>query len=221
MLSDPSQRVPLESLPVFPLPNAVLFPDQRMPLHIFEPRYRQMVRDALESRPFIVLSQLEQDSKDDPPRFASIATIGRITAHQRLSDGRFNIVLEGMVRARLEEVPSDKMYRLVRAAPILEPQGDEADAPASDRMALVSLVSRVMQKARERAPDLEFVLPEGVTAARLAFLVADKLLVEGSARQRVLEATDTDTRLRRCAEGVAALLSDIAPRDMSDARRWS
>lgn len=221
MLSDPSQRVPLESIPVFPLPNAVLFPDQRMPLHIFEPRYRQMVRDALESQPFIVLAQLDADSADDPPKFSSIATIGRITAHQRLSDGRFNIVLEGMVRAHIDEVPCDKMYRRVRCTPILEPQGPDADAPAADRMALVSLVSRVMQKARERAPDLEFVLPEGVTAARLAFIVADKLLVDGAARQRVLDAMDTPTRLRRCAEGVAALLSDIAPRDTGDARRWS
>lgn len=212
MLSDPSQRVPLESIPVFPLPNTVLFPEQRIPLHIFEPRYRQMVRDALESQPYIVLSLLVPDSREDPPRFATIATIGRITAHQRLSDGRFNIILEGMVRASLEEVPCDKLYRRVRCTPILEPQGDAADAPASERMALVSLVSRVMQRARERAPDLEFVLPEGVTAARLAFIVADKLLVDGAARQRVLEAPDTPSRVRRCAEGVAAVLSEISPK---------
>jgi ATP-dependent Lon protease len=213
--------VPLDGVPVFPLPNAVLFPEQRMPLHIFEPRYRQMVRDALESQPYIVLAYQSPKAISDPPPFASLATIGRITAHQRLSDGRFNIVLEGMVRAELTEVASDKLYRRAHCKPLLEPQGDEADAPASERMALVSLVGRVMQRARERAPDVEFVLPEGITAARLAFMVADKLLVDGFARQRVLEAPDTMTRLRRCTESVAAVLSEIAPKDQGDARRWS
>jgi Lon protease-like protein len=221
MLSDPSQRVPLESMPVFPLPNAVLFPEQRMPLHIFEPRYRQMVRDALESKPFIVLACLPEKPSGDPPALPRIATIGRITAHQRLSDGRFNIVLEGMVRAVIDEVPSEKQYRLVRCAPILEPQAEAADAPAAERMALVSLVGRVMQRARERSPDLEFVLPEGISAARLAFLVADKLLIDGTARQRVLEADTGPARVQRCAEGVAALLSELAPRTSADSRSWS
>jgi ATP-dependent Lon protease len=213
--------VPLESVPVFPLPNAVLFPEQRMPLHIFEPRYRQMVRDALESQPYLVMAYQSPHEKGDPPAFSQIATIGKIVAHQRLSDGRFNIVLEGMVRATVEEVASDKPYRRVQCAPIVEPQGDAADAPASERMALVSLVGRVMQRAREKSPDLEFVLPEAVTAARLAFMVADKLLVDGAARQRVLEASDALARLRRCTEGVAAVLSEITPKGQGDARRWS
>jgi hypothetical protein len=78
-----------------------------------------------------------------------------------------------------------------------------------------------MQRAREKSPDLEFVLPEAVTAARLAFMVADKLLVDGAARQRVLEASDALARLRRCTEGVAAVLSEITPKGQGDARRWS
>lgn len=192
-----------------------------MPLHIFEPRYRQMVRDALESQPFVVLAYQSPRETGDPPAFAKIATIGRITAHQRLSDGRFNIILEGQVRVAIEEVQSDKLYRRVQCAPIAEPQNEAADAPASERMALVSLVGRVMQRAREKAPEVEFVLPEGVTAARLAFMVAEKLLVDGAARQRVLEASDTATRLRRCTESVAALLSEIAPKSAGDARNWS
>jgi Lon protease-like protein len=206
---------------VFPLPNAVLFPEQRMPLHIFEPRYRQMVRDALESQPYLVMAYQSPQETGDPPACSRIATIGQIVAHQRLSDGRFNIVLEGMVRATVEEVASDKPYRRVQCTPIVEPQGADADAPASERMALVSLVGRVMQRARDKSPDLEFVLPEAVTASRLAFLVADKLLVDGASRQRVLEAPDAVARLRRCTEGVAAVLSEITPKAQGDARRWS
>ncbi len=214
--------VPLEAVPVFPLANAVLFPEQRLPLHIFEPRYRQMVRDALESQPYIVMAHQSPHEKGDPPAFAKLATVGKIVAHQRLSDGRFNVVLEGMVRVAVEEIPSEKLYRMVRCSAIPEPHGDAADAPASERMALVSLVGRVMQRAREKSPDLEFVLPDGVTAARLAFMVADKLLVEGASRQRVLEAVDTTARLRRCTEAVAELLADITPKSAaSDARRWS
>jgi Lon protease-like protein len=221
MLSDPSQRVPLESIPVFPLPNAVLFPEQRMPLHIFEPRYRQMVRDALASQPYLVLACIPAGDDGAVPALPPIATIGRIVAHQRLSDGRFNLVLEGLVRAALDEVPSESLYRRVRCTPRLEPQGALADAPAAERMALISLVGRVMQRARERAPDLEFVLPEGLSAARLAFLVADKLLVDGGARQRVLDADTGEERVRRCTEGVAALLAELHPRSDADGRRLS
>jgi len=214
-------EISLDAVPVFPLPNAVLFPEHRLPLHIFEPRYRQMVRDALESQPFIVLAFQSPNEHREPPPLAKIATIGKIVAHQRLSGGRFNIILEGQVRAAIEEVPSDKLYRRVRCVPIAEPQGPQAEAPASERMALISLVGRVMQRARERVPDIEFVFPESVSAAKLAFMIADKLLIDGAARQRVLEAPDTVTRLRCCTEGVAALLSEIGPKSVGNARHWS
>ncbi len=220
MLEDPARKVLPSTLPLFPLPNCVLFPEQQMPLHIFEPRYRQMVRDALDSEPYIVVAQLVSSESPGEPAFSPIATIGKITAHQRLSDGRYNIVVEGVIRASLDEIDSEKLYRMVRCTPLAEPQGPLADAPVGERMALLSLVGRVMQIARERSPGVSFVMPEGVTAARLAFRVADKLLVDSPARQSVLDADTGVSRVRRATEAVAELLTEIQPVDESTTR-WS
>jgi ATP-dependent Lon protease len=215
-------------LPVFPLPNAVVFPEQQLPLHIFEPRYRQMVRDALEQNPLsatsvgpcLVIAKLVSSTQPGEPPFASIATIAKITAHHRLSDGRYNIVVEGLVRAHVEEIESDKLYRRVRCTPIAEPQGALADAPIAERMALMSLVAQVMQIARERSPGLEFVMPPELTAARMAFRVADKLLVDSAARQSVLELDTGVARVRRTTEAIAELLTEIQPKQET-ATRWS
>src|SRR6266568_3715474 len=83
---------------LFPLPNAVLFPHLVMPLHIFEPRYRQMTRDALAGDRFIAMVLLQpgwESEYEALPAIHSVACLGRIQAEQRLPDGRFNIQLRG------------------------------------------------------------------------------------------------------------------------------
>ena len=103
---------------LFPLPNLVFFPQAMQPLHIFEPRYRQMVNDALEGDRFITLVlPMPGWEKDyaDKPALHSIACVGRILADQRLDDGRFNLLLRGLARVRLiKEISSKKLYRSAR-----------------------------------------------------------------------------------------------------------
>lgn len=209
MLADPSSRIPLENLPVFPLPGTVLFPDQQLPLHIFEPRYRQMTRDLLEGAPFLVVALLTGDG--ERPTFEPVATVGRLLTHQRLADGRYNILVEGAVRVRAEELPSERLYRRVQCAPLLEPQGPEALVAEADVAAMLALAGMVMQEARKRSPGLRFEPPAGLEPARLAWRVADRLLVEPSQRQRVLEAPTARERVLRTTEGLSALLTDLAP----------
>src|SRR5262245_32721223 len=82
--------------PVFPLPDVVLFPHVALPLHIFEPRYRQMVSDALEEERYIAMALLkpgwETDYEGRPP-IHEMVCLGRITAEERLPGGKYNIVL--------------------------------------------------------------------------------------------------------------------------------
>src|SRR5437879_2522991 len=80
-LLDPTLRVPLETMPVFPLPRTVLLPEQKLPLHIFEPRYRAMVRDALTSSPYIAIALVQDPTAHEPPAFCPTATVGKIVAH--------------------------------------------------------------------------------------------------------------------------------------------
>ncbi|HZZ81753.1 MAG TPA: LON peptidase substrate-binding domain-containing protein, partial [Gemmataceae bacterium] len=101
---------------LFPLPNLVFFPQVMQPLHIFEPRYRQMTADALEGDRFIALVLPRPGWEKEyagKPEIHSVACLGRILAEHKLDDGRFNILLRGIARIRiLEEATTDKLYRV-------------------------------------------------------------------------------------------------------------
>ena len=101
-------------IPIFPLGGALLFPRAQLPLHIFEPRYRTMVRDALGSDGLIAMIQPKDEAK--VPRLFEVGCIGRIIASEELDDGRFNIVLEGVGRFRVaDEVQVSTPYRQIDA----------------------------------------------------------------------------------------------------------
>src|ERR1019366_9533561 len=99
---------------LFPLPNLVFFPHVMQPLHIFEPRYREMTADALAGDRFIALvlpAPGWEDDYDGAPALHSIGCLGRIVAEQKLEDGRYNILLRGFARIRiLKELGSKKLY---------------------------------------------------------------------------------------------------------------
>lgn len=102
---------------IFPLPDVVLFPHALLPLHIFEPRYRTMIDDALETDRLIALARLKDDYQDfyhtkHAPIYDKVC-LGRVTADQKLPDGRYYLILEGVVRATiLDESETDKPYRV-------------------------------------------------------------------------------------------------------------
>jgi Lon protease-like protein len=101
-------------VPVFPLAGALLFPRAQLPLHIFEPRYRAMIRDALAGNRLIAMVQ-PRDSGDRPALF-SVGCLGHIASVEELADGRFNIVLDGLGRFRIAaEAKVDTLYRQVDA----------------------------------------------------------------------------------------------------------
>src|SRR5690349_4258813 len=116
-------------LPLFPLPNVVLFPNVFLPLHIFEPRYREMVADALASDRMIGMVLLrpgwDREYEGRPPIYP-IGCSGVMTHVERLSDGRYNIVLRGLERFRIVEEDHERAYR--RA--LVEPLHERPPAPA-------------------------------------------------------------------------------------------
>jgi uncharacterized protein len=104
--------------PLFPLPNVVLYPHVMLPLHVFEPRYRQMTADALAGDRLIAMALLrpgwEADYEGRPQLYDTVC-LGKVVADQPLDDGRYNLLLRGLARARiLGEVPGDKLYRIAR-----------------------------------------------------------------------------------------------------------
>ena len=114
---------------LFPLPNLVFFPQVVQALHVFEPRYRQMLADAIATDQLIALVALKEDwedTYDGLPEVEEVACLGRITQYEVLPDGRYNLRLRGLVRLRLEdEVPSGKLYRQFRAEAVPDILSDD------------------------------------------------------------------------------------------------
>ncbi len=101
-------------IPLFPLPNVVLFPGVPLPLHVFEPRYRAMVRDVKDGHGMIGMALLKGDWRGDyygSPEIFSIGCAGRIVSHEALADGRFNILLHGVREFCIEREVSGGEYR--------------------------------------------------------------------------------------------------------------
>ena len=123
---------------LFPLPGVVMFPHSILPLHIFEPRYRQMTEDALGSDQLITIVQIRPPGEWESPALPSLerfGCIGRIFKHDRLPDGRFNFLLLGRKRVELtREIPSGKLYRMSEVRVIEDIPPDEPDESSRDEL---------------------------------------------------------------------------------------
>jgi uncharacterized protein len=144
------------TIPIFPLPNVVLFPSVFLPLHIFEPRYRQMVEDALRGDRIIGMVLLrpgwEGNYEGRPPVYP-IGCAGVITHAERLPDGRYNIVLRGMEKFRVTAEDHSRAYRIAEVESINEPPAENCRAEMrGERRRLEALL--VPQPEGQRPPTL-------------------------------------------------------------------
>jgi Lon protease-like protein len=189
------------TIPLFPLPNVVLFPGVFLPLHIFEPRYRAMIGEALDGDRLIGMVLLkpgyEAEYEGRPPIYP-IGCSGLITHAERLADGRFNIVLQGLERFRVREEDDSRVYRV---GIIERLSGDTA--AASDEPALRELRHRIehlLTPMVERAGG-EINVPPSMTDVDVIHALAQYLDLAPIEKQALLER---DTVLAR-----AAALADL------------
>ena len=129
---------------LFPLPNLVLFPHMVQPLHIFEPRYREMTADALAGDRLIALVLLRpgwEAGSQAQPAIHPVACLGKIIGDQRWPDGRFNLLLRGIVRVRIEEqLVTGKPYRSARVKRLPDRKQTKTPTQASLRRKLADLL---------------------------------------------------------------------------------
>ncbi len=186
-------------LPLFPLPTVVLFPNVFLPLHIFEPRYREMVADAVASDRMIGMVLLrpgwERDYEGRPPVYP-IGFIGVITHVERLQDGRYNIVLRGVERFRIVEENAERSYR--RA--IVEPMHDLA-VSTGDRSTIRSLRTRLEQLLAPAVDkDSEPRVPAAMPDEDLVHALAQYLDLEPLEKQALLETPSLRARAASLVE---------------------
>lgn len=205
-------RKALAAVKVFPLHGVAVLPGTPAPFHIFEPRYRALVGDALAGDRILAVPALfgKSDAHALRPPLRAICGAGIIEAEERYPDGRFDIVLRGVARVQLlEELPRAKLYREFRAQ-ILEdrlPAGGPAKLEAE------------LEGLRQLVVDLSTKLPSESGATQLAEavaqmkdpssivdLVAAAAVSEPDARQRILEEADVSRRLELVLGEVAGVV---------------
>jgi Lon protease-like protein len=203
-----------QALKVFPLPSVVLFPGSGLPLHIFEERYREMVRDAMAADRVIALVQPEPeaDLHDPHPPIRPLCCVGTIARHQQLPDGRSNIVVQGVVRARLlDELPATHLYREFRAQ--LLPDADGAqDWGASEEM----VRQAVLEVAARLPPDVGQGLVQVAARAKggaLADAVASAVVPDLDRRFALLAELDVGVRYRSLLSDIGEVIARLTPVD--------
>lgn len=186
---------------LFPLPNLVLFPGVMQPLHIFEPRYRQMTSDALATDRLIALVLLQagwEANYEGRPAIHSIACLGRIEAEQPLDDGRFNLLLRGLARIGIvEEVPHDRLYRLARVQLIEEvPIVNPADADQL-RQRLQELMELWFSDQAQLLEQFYRLFSSGMSLGDLADILSFALPLPVETKQELLAERELKRRVRR------------------------
>ena len=195
-------------LPLFPLPNIVFFPNTRLPLHIFEPRYRQMVKDALEGEQRIGLVLLRAGWQSDyfgAPPIHPVGTLAVIEQAVPLDDGRYNIIVRGDARFRVLDEVSQAPYRTARAMRQPEQHGPAEQAYAQ-REWLADLSRQYLHYLPEQpaVPEIETVNLDALTNALVMSLNLD---VEE--KQKLLEIDDLLERAQRVGNELTGRLESL------------
>jgi uncharacterized protein len=203
----------LAALPIFPLPNAVLLPGGVMPLHVFEPRYRDLVRDCLAAARPLAIARLRpgyhSDYQGRPPVFAR-AGVGRIIASDETSDGRYLIALHGVARIEIErELAPTRSYREVVARRLID---DVTSRPADllrCHQQLTALSERLSDCLDHGGDDLRSLLASCRRPGACADAIAAALVIDHDERQTLLERLDPTDRLERVLDHVGRLLCKL------------
>lgn len=198
-------------VPIFPLPDVTFFPHTLLPLHVFEARYRAMVMDALARDRRLCIVQLRpgyEATYEGKPAVHAVGGVGEIVSWERLSNGRYNILVRGDARVRIDrELPTDTLYRVVSAT-VLQDGTPTGDVAAS--LARVRAACRALLGALQRPADLlDTALAEGQPSGVVADRIAAAVIPDPTLRQELLELLDVDARVERVAGAVETLVREL------------
>jgi Lon protease-like protein len=188
-----------DTVPVMTLPETVFFPQALLPLHIFEPRYRQMLRDVLARNRLFAVARLDPNRATEPGAIEPahpIACVGIIRACQKAESDTSNLLLQGISRVEIQSVVREHPYRLVSIRPLSTTAGGSLNQLETERLEVMRLLN-----VRRR---LGLPSPKGMTqflesiedCDTFADIAAFNLCDDGACKQRMLEELDTLRRLQ-------------------------
>lgn len=200
-------------VPLFPLPNVVLFPHAVLPLHIFEERYKAMTADALAGRRQIAMALLRPGWVKcyyGAPPIESVVCVGTILSHERLADGRYNFLLQGKTRARIVREVGDCPYRLAKLEPLTEEPADETEF-TSERQRLAMALQDPRLRCTGFGRKFQQMLDNGLGTAIISDLIAFNFLDDVPLKQSLLTDCDVRRRVGRIVDAFECLYSHLQP----------
>ena len=210
----------LGRLPIFPLPSVQLFPHALLPMHIFEPRYRALVADALASDRLFAIADLgdDFDPADDGPRLRpavrAVCGVGEVIAHEMLPDGRSNILLHGVARARIveeiESPDSPRLYRVVHAEHLEDVYPAGVDLGGAQR-ALLALADSLAARLPSGGDTLRALARSHVDPGALSDVLGAAIVTNSGTRRSLLEMLDVAARVDAVSTAIALALDRFDP----------
>lgn len=187
-------------IPIFPLPNVTFFPQTFLPLHVFEPRYRVMTANCLRGDKLMGVALLKDGWQSDyfgRPPICKTFGVGKIVDHERLGDGRYDIVLEGIYRVRLIQEFATKPFRTGRAQVLqelpIDTRREQVGALIRELRNLTVELSRLLPDSKETISAAWASHPHPLVAANQ---LAAALVIDAYDRQSILEQDDPIRRLK-------------------------
>jgi len=185
---------------LFPLPNLVLFPFVIQPLHIFEQRYRKMTADALAGDRLLTIVLLRQGWEaeyQNRPALHDVGCLGRIVADQRLENGRYNLLLRGLVRVRIVgEIETGKLYRSARVEVVSDLPAQELSVQQQLRRKLGREATRWLSGNPEMLQQFQRLIDSDLSLGALADIFSFALPIEPEFKQQLLEEPEAERRTR-------------------------
>jgi Lon protease-like protein len=193
---------------VFPLPNLVMFPHVMQAMHIFEPRYRAMLEEAVEDDRLIALGLLApgwEQEYEGRPTLRSTACLCRVATHQRTPEGTYNVLLLGVRRLRLvRELPPKKMFRVIESEILEDIVPVDAAVGTADRLQkeLLAAFKRAMPKIPDAYEQLDQLLGAQITLGMLADIVSYTIDLSLDWKLRLLAECDVFRRAELLLEAI-------------------
>jgi uncharacterized protein len=195
---------------VFPLPNMVMFPHVMQALHIYEPRYRALLEEAIEDDRLIAMGLLApgwEQQYEGRPALRSTACLCRVATHQRTDEGTYNVLLLGVRRLRLvKEMPPHKLFRVVESEIVEDFEPD--DAPAGMATALQQKLLAAFKAAMPKIPaayeQLDQLLGSQITLGMLSDIVAYTIDLDLEWKLRLLAENNVFRRTQILLEAIAS-----------------
>jgi ATP-dependent Lon protease len=186
-------------VPVMTLPNTAFFPQALMPLHIYEPRYRHMLRDVLATDRLLAVAGLDMSQLNEPGSFEPpyrVATVGMIRACQKNENGTSNLLLQGLSRVEILAITRDEPYRCIRIRALASEAGASPEAIAELRSTVARLIRIKVKLASPGAEAMAAFLQTIDDPEAFVDIAAFSLCEDAALKQRLLETLDVHRRLR-------------------------